>query len=57
MAIGSGKVERVERLVKAVITQKREIRALLKMHNDAAQTVYCTRTFTKEDQLCGRLLW
>lgn len=57
MAIGSGKVERVERLVKAAIAQKRGIRALLKMHNDAAQTVYRTRTFTEEDQLRGRLLW
>ncbi|KDR66758.1 hypothetical protein GALMADRAFT_1359327 [Galerina marginata CBS 339.88] len=57
MAVGSGKVERVERLVRSAIAQKRGIRALLKMLDDAAQTVYRTRNYSEEDLLRARLMY
>lgn len=57
MAIGSTKVERVERLVKVSIAQNCGIRRCLELLDKAAQQVYRTRNYTEEDELRGLLLW
>ncbi|KAG6882604.1 hypothetical protein C0993_009871, partial [Termitomyces sp. T159_Od127] len=57
MAIGSGKVERVERLVKINLKRKGGIQALLTMHDHAARQVYHPKSYTKEDRLRDLLLW
>ena len=57
MAIGSGKVERIDRLVRAGIASKRGVRGMLEMHNRAAQRVYRTQNYTEEDALRGLLFW
>ena len=57
MAIGSTKVERVERLIKASIAQNCGIRKCLELLDNAAQHVYRTRNYTEEDELRGLLLW
>jgi len=57
MAIGSTKVERVERLIKVSIAQNCGIRKCLELLDKAAQQVYRTRNYTEEDELRGLLLW
>jgi hypothetical protein len=57
MAIGSTKVERIERLIKASIAQNCGIRKCLDLLDKAAQQVYRTRNYTEEDELRGLLLW
>lgn len=57
MAIGSMKVERVERLIKASIAQNCGIQRCLELLDKAAQQVYRTRNYTEEDELRGLLLW
>jgi hypothetical protein len=57
MAIGSGKVEQVDHLVCAGIASNRGIWGMLELHNHVAQRVYHTQNYTKEDSLCGLLLW
>lgn len=57
MAVGSGKVEHVGRLVKVALANKRGIRGLLEMHERAAQGVYKPQGYMEEDSLCGLLFW
>lgn len=57
MAVGSGRVERVERLVKNAVAQKRGIRGILKMYTDADRAVYPTRNYSEEDRSRALLLW
>ena len=57
MAIGSTKVEHVKWLIKLSIAQNCGIQRCLKLLDKAAQQVYCTWNYTKEDKLCGLLLW
>ena len=57
MAVGSGKVERVDRLVRVNLARKGGIRNLLDLYNRAAQQVYHPQNYTEEDNLRGLLLW
>lgn len=57
MAVGSGKVERVERLVRNAIAQKRGIRGIAQMYADADEAVYPTRKYNDNDRDRGILLW
>jgi hypothetical protein len=57
MAIGSGKVERIDQLVRAGISRKAGIRGMLDMYDRAAQKVYRTQNYTEEDALRGLLFW
>lgn len=57
MAIGSTKVERIERLIRASIAQNCGIRKCLELLDKAAQQVYRTHNYTEEDELRGLLLW
>ncbi len=57
MAVGSGKVERVDRLVWVNLARKGGIRNLLDLYNRAAKQVYHPRNYTEEDDLRGLLLW
>lgn len=57
MAVGSGKVERVERLVRVNLARKGGIRNLLDMYDRAARKVYHPKNYTEEDDLRGLLLW
>jgi hypothetical protein len=51
MAIGSGKVERVDCLVCMGLAAKKGIWGMLELHNHAAQKVYQTQNYTEEDAL------
>ena len=57
MAVGSGKVERVDRLVCVNLARKGGIRNLLDLYDHAAQQVYHPQNYTEEDELRGLLLW
>jgi hypothetical protein len=57
MAIGSGKVERVDRLVRVNLARKGGVRSLLDLYDRAAKRVYHPRNYTEEDDLRGLLLW
>lgn len=57
MAIGSGKVERVDRLVRINLARRGGIRNLLDLYERAAKRVYHPRNYTEEDHLRGLLLW
>ena len=57
MALGSTKVECVERLIKVSIAQNCGIRKCLELLDKAAQQVYHTQNYTEEDKLHGLLLW
>jgi hypothetical protein len=57
MAVGSGKVERVDRLVRVNLARKGGIRNLLDLYDRAARQVYHPRNYTEEDDLRGLLLW
>jgi hypothetical protein len=57
MAVGSGKVERVDRLVRINLARKGGIRNLLDLYDRAAKQVYHPRNYTEEDELRGLLLW
>lgn len=57
MAVGSGKVERVDRLVRVNMAQKGGLRGLLNLYDHAAQKHYRPRNYTEEDYLRGLLLW
>jgi hypothetical protein len=57
MAIGSGKVEHIDCLVRVGLAAKKGIRGMLELHNRAAQKVYQTQNYTEEDALRGLLLW
>jgi len=57
MAVGSGKVERVDRLAKVALANNRGIRGLLDLYNRAAHDVYHTKSYDEDDMLRGLLLW
>jgi hypothetical protein len=57
MAVGSGRVERVDRLVRVNLARKGGIRNLLDLYDRAAQQIYHPRNYTEEDELRGLLLW
>ena len=57
MAVGSGKVERVDRLVRVNLAKKGGTRNLLDLYDRAAQQVYHPKGYTEEDELRGLLLW
>ncbi|KAF8058599.1 hypothetical protein FPV67DRAFT_1565461 [Lyophyllum atratum] len=57
LAVGSGKVERVDRLVKINLRRRGGIQSLLTMYDRAAQQVYHPQSYSEEDQLRGLLLW
>ena len=57
MAVGSGRVERVDRLVRINLARRGGIRNLLNLYERAAQGIYKPRNYTEEDHLRGLLLW
>ncbi|KAF8066505.1 hypothetical protein FPV67DRAFT_1652976 [Lyophyllum atratum] len=57
MAIGSGKFERVDRLVSIGLKQRRGIRGILRLYDAAAKGVYKPKNYTEEDDMRGLLLW
>jgi hypothetical protein len=57
MAVGSGKVEWVDRLVRVNLARKGGIQNLLDLYDRAAQQVYHPQNYTEEDDLRGLLLW
>jgi ribosomal protein L30/L7E len=57
MAIGSGKVEHVDRLVRINLAKRGSIRSLLDLYDWAAKRIYHPRNYTEEDHLWGLLLW
>jgi hypothetical protein len=57
MAMGSGRVEHVDRLVRVNLARKGGIQNLLDLYDRAAQQIYHPRNYTEEDELRGLLLW
>lgn len=57
LAVGSGKVEQVDRLVRVNIARKGGIRNLLDLYDHAAQKVYHPWNYNENDELLGLLLW
>ncbi len=51
MAVGSGKVERVDHLVRVNLARKGGIRNLLELYDRAARQVYHPQNYTEEDDL------
>ncbi|SJL10364.1 uncharacterized protein ARMOST_13750 [Armillaria ostoyae] len=56
-AIGSGKVERIERLVRVGLKRGAGIKEMLRMYDRAANKVYRPCSYTKEDYMRTLLLW
>ncbi|KAJ7198077.1 hypothetical protein GGX14DRAFT_374467, partial [Mycena pura] len=56
-AIGSGKVENVDRLVRVQLKRKQGIRGIISTYDKAAQGIYHPKSYTEEDDLRGVLLW
>lgn len=56
-AIGSGKVENVDRLVRVQLGRKQGIRGLITSFDKAAEGVYHPKSYTEQDDLRGVLLW
>ncbi|KAF9455979.1 hypothetical protein BDZ94DRAFT_1302808 [Collybia nuda] len=57
VAVASGKFERVERLVRVALRQRRGIQGIIKLYHSAAAGVYSPKGYTEEDDMCGLLLW
>lgn len=57
MAIGSRKVERVEKIVAICLRRKMGMKAILETYERAARGVYRPRSYTEEEELKARLLW
>ena len=57
VAIASGKVERVDRVLQRGLKQKRGINALLASLDAAAQGVYRPRTYTEKEDMRALLIW
>ncbi|KAG6848163.1 hypothetical protein H0H93_002810, partial [Arthromyces matolae] len=57
IAMGSGKHERVERLVSIALRQRRGIRGILGLYDAAARQVYKPKSYSEEDDMRGILLW
>ncbi|KAF8185817.1 hypothetical protein K438DRAFT_1596789 [Mycena galopus ATCC 62051] len=56
-AIGSGKVENVDRLVRVQLGRKQGIRGVLTTYDEAAKGVYGSTSYTEQDHLRGVLIW
>lgn len=57
MAIGSGKVQRCDRVMKNGIAQHRGVLGMTDMYVRAGQRVYKTQNYSEEDALKGLLVW
>ncbi|KAG6886090.1 hypothetical protein C0992_004688, partial [Termitomyces sp. T32_za158] len=57
LAIASGKYERVDRLVRIALDQRRGIRGILTLYDAAARQIYRPKSFTEEDAMRALLLW
>lgn len=57
MAIASGKVSRVDRLLSIGLRQKKGVRGLLALYVAAAEGHYCPKSFTEEEDLRSVLMW
>ncbi|KAF8056026.1 hypothetical protein FPV67DRAFT_686987 [Lyophyllum atratum] len=57
VAIASGKYERVDRLVRVALGQKRGIRGIIRLYHSAAMGIYQPKSYTEEDDMRGLLLW
>ncbi|KAF8148808.1 hypothetical protein B0H34DRAFT_679492 [Crassisporium funariophilum] len=57
MAIASGKVNRIDRLLSIGLWQKRGIRRLLSLYFAAADGVYSPKSFTEEETIKSLLAW
>ncbi len=55
--IGSGKVERTERLVRVGLKRRAGIKEMLRMYDRAANKVYRPCSYTEEDYMRTLLLW
>ncbi len=56
-AIAHGSVERVDRIIRIAVSQKRGIRGILSTYEAAAQGVYHPKNFTEEDDMRALLQW
>jgi len=57
MAIGSGEVRRVDRLIKVALDNKRGIRGILELYHRAASDVYHVKSFEEKEKLISKLIW
>ncbi|KAG6834823.1 hypothetical protein H0H93_007136, partial [Arthromyces matolae] len=57
VAIGSGSFERVDRLVRIALEQRRGIRGILTLYMAAAKKIYKPKSYSEEDEMRGLLLW
>ena len=57
MAIASGKVNRVDRLIAIGLAQKKGVRGLLETYLEAATGVYKPKSFTEEEDMKNLLIW
>ncbi|KAJ7671994.1 hypothetical protein B0H17DRAFT_1335340 [Mycena rosella] len=56
-AVGSGVVQRVDRVVGIALKRKRGVRGILRVHDDAARGVYQPKSFTEEEDMRSLLIW
>ena len=57
MAIASGKVNRVDSLLRIGISQKRGARGLMSLYNEAAKGFYKPKSFSEEEDMKAILMW
>jgi hypothetical protein len=57
MAIASGKVNRVDRLIAIGLAQNKGVRGLLQAYLEAGTEVYKPRSFTEEEDMKNILIW
>lgn len=57
MALGSGKVERVERVLRSGLKAGHGVVGLLKLYEAAVDGAYRPRTYSEKDALRGLLIW
>ena len=57
MAITSGKVSRIDRLISIGLHQKKGARGLLSSYMVAAEGYYNPKSFTEEEDMKALLLW
>ena len=57
VAIASGKVARVDRLIHIALRQKKGIRGIMLTWEAAAQGIYSPKSFTEEEDMRALLLW
>lgn len=56
-AIASGKVERVDRVIRVGVAHNRGIQGIMEMFEAAAEGVYHPKNYTERDELRALLLW